>query len=1066
MQDLDVFAGRGLAHTLRYERPTQRPSPVLNPPLKPDELNQPPPDQARLLRLKELLYSVGRNKLLSVCDDRAIRDTAFPSWTVFQTHIQDDNLSDTIHVAFNPIILAPPNDYNTVYTTLKRTKEQRNALGQDVCPIVFDMGLLSKALEIVWAKPEEFAGVYPLEGGMHFMMCLFGGIGHVYGEAGLKQLLTESDVFAAKTTEHILSGKDFDRALRGLIMVDEVLNQRFITHFFKWLEERSDSVHSEIVETIASLNKESVQNKEELKCLLEALETQLLPHIEEFRTEGRACSPNFCFWDDYLAEVSLPMKLYLAASRHGLWHAHQYAKSKLLPFLFCSNRSVYSRFMPYLVLQNNRLPEDLLKQFEEGKFVAKLTPGLFNAVWYDYILEVTENKALKSSGGIIGITHNENALNRWFLARPVTAKYAMAFSSNKSENSTKHHSDTHYHVQAYNKAVGNMVDLFESGTFIDPFSLSDPPSRLLNFASGVEMTPDVEASLLGVHQSGKISLGTFVTSRLGPSPTKVFFDTLPKSKTMTCGPAKPKAKSKCSTVPLNGEQVCYRLLAINAFKKVPLERIMSFENSPVPLSIFTDDGSLMSTKKSDFLEKIESFIDPESYTLSASSTVGCFLYDAMAVVQMLQPPTEKATYEMMASLFWTYILAHRQGASQVHVVFDQYIENSLKTQTRLKRGENVTSIGPVSLHPKMVVNDWKKVLSSTRSKKELTRLLTKYLTENCHTLLDDGTTVYISGGMEDIAVKCTLTAVEYVQALESNHEEADSRLLLHVAHAASLGAQHCVVFSPDTDVFVLLVNHFSRLMMREIFFKTGRRSINRDLTRYVPIHTVADTLSPESIRIMLSVYCLTGCDTCSSFHGIGKKKTIQVMCKAAGELSDLADLGTSPSLTDKEKTAALKFVGLLYGHSDCSSLNSIRASHAHRNTVRPRKMPPTSDSFLLHLLRCTYQLFIWRAALNPKISFLDPLDFGYEKSISTNLYTPKLMDQAMAAPELLSDLVCSCVDLCSEECVCSHNEHPCTKACGCEGTLVEPICENLFTILASVQTGVDLEDDGQLYVAK
>ena len=44
--------------------------------------------------------------------------------------------------------------------------------------------------------------------------------------------------------------------------------------------------------------------------------------------------------------------------------------------------------------------------------MAKLTDGTFNAVWLDYILEVTENKSLKSSGGIIGLTHNENALTR------------------------------------------------------------------------------------------------------------------------------------------------------------------------------------------------------------------------------------------------------------------------------------------------------------------------------------------------------------------------------------------------------------------------------------------------------------------------------------------------------------------------------------------------------------------------------------------------------------------------------------------------------------------------------
>ena len=115
-----------------------------------------------------------------------------------------------------------------VYTILKRTQEQMIALGQEFCPIAFDMGLLTNALEIVWAKPEEFSGIIPMEGGMHYMMALFGGIGHVYSNAGLKDLLVDSDVFAKLSAEHILSGKDFDRALKAIVMVDEVLNRRFL----------------------------------------------------------------------------------------------------------------------------------------------------------------------------------------------------------------------------------------------------------------------------------------------------------------------------------------------------------------------------------------------------------------------------------------------------------------------------------------------------------------------------------------------------------------------------------------------------------------------------------------------------------------------------------------------------------------------------------------------------------------------------------------------------------------------------------------------------------------------
>jgi hypothetical protein len=49
--------------------------------------------------------------------------------------------------------------------------------------------------------------------------------------------------------------------------------------------------------------------------------------------------------------------------------------------------------------------------------------------------------------------------------------------------------------------------------------------------------------------------------------------------------------------------------------------------------------------------------------------------------------------------------------------------------------------------------------------------------------------------------------VEYVPTLYLNPEEADSRIILHVAFVSLLCVQQAAVFSPDTDVFVLLIHH-------------------------------------------------------------------------------------------------------------------------------------------------------------------------------------------------------------------------------------------------------------------
>ena len=55
---------------------------------------------------------------------------------------------------------------------------------------------------------------------MHLVMAIFCGIGSLYGDAGLKSLLHESGVYAPGTVNQMFSGKDFDRALHGLKLVE------------------------------------------------------------------------------------------------------------------------------------------------------------------------------------------------------------------------------------------------------------------------------------------------------------------------------------------------------------------------------------------------------------------------------------------------------------------------------------------------------------------------------------------------------------------------------------------------------------------------------------------------------------------------------------------------------------------------------------------------------------------------------------------------------------------------------------------------------------------------------
>ena len=243
-------------------------------------------------------------------------------------------------------------------------------------------------------------------------------------------------------------------------------------------------------------------------------------------------------------------------------------------------------------------------------------------------------------------------------------------------------------------------------------------------------------------------------------------------------------------------------------------------------------------------------------------------------------------------------------------------------------------------------------------------------------------------------------------------------------------------------------------MLNIFFFKTGRKGVHSDNTRYIPVHTIISKLQPDERSILLSVYCLTGCDTCFSFHGIGKKKAFQVLRRSANQLKALSDLGTEPKISGPVKAAAFCFVGLLYGHNQCTSLNTLRTSMVlEKFRVNPRRLPPTNDSFMLHLYRCIYQLLIWRGATESMVHLPNPLELGYMVDTQNGSFIPQMMSKTVAPPELLSDLICQCPDQCNADCACSHNEQPCTQVCECKGCLSgSDICQNLFIMLAHVYT--------------
>ena len=110
-------------------------------------------------------------------------------------------------------------------------------------------------------------------------------------------------------------------------------------------------------------------------------------------------------------------------------------------------------------------------------------------------------------------------------------------------------------------------------------------------------------------------------------------------------------------------------------------------------------------------------------------------------------------------------------------------------------------------------------------------------------------------------------------------------------------------------------------------------------------------------------------------------------------------------------------------------------SSFQNKTWRSWKTPPTSGALLQHVLRAHYQCYIWRQAVIPMQSLLEPLDFGWE--MSSWEYMPICTLEAIEPDEILINTTCSCKGECIENrCGCVKLNMKCSE-CGCS-----EFCEN------------------------
>lgn len=108
-----------------------------------------------------------------------------------------------------PTINAPATDLTTVFEILNRSEEIRKKLCLNTIVVVMDDSLFAKACEITW-KEDRFSHIILRMGTFHTICNMFSILGKRFGDAGLKDILIESQIVAEGSINGVLNGKQYN----------------------------------------------------------------------------------------------------------------------------------------------------------------------------------------------------------------------------------------------------------------------------------------------------------------------------------------------------------------------------------------------------------------------------------------------------------------------------------------------------------------------------------------------------------------------------------------------------------------------------------------------------------------------------------------------------------------------------------------------------------------------------------------------------------------------------------------------------------------------------------------
>ena len=331
------------------------------------------------------------------------------------------------------------------------------------------------------------------------------------------------------------------------------------------------------------------------------------------------------------------------------------------------------------------------------------------------------------------------------------------------------------------------------------------------------------------------------------------------------------------------------------------------------------------------------------------------IVDGMAEIQSLDKPEWTKTCKHLAEHFHNHLFNKHDETQGIRLIFDRYnVPSSLKSDTRTKRqGSEDPVCYRISDSTHIAKVPLKKLLSHTKTKAELTAFLAKKVKEHGQALRRQ---LDVARGKE------RKTIHKDMGHLQSDREEADTKIILYALDATADGATDLTIHSQDTDVLVLAIRRSS-----EICLNTSLVSERGTSHRSIKLQTIAEALGPEKTAALPAFRAITGADNTGSLSGKGKVSCWKAFLEAEDSvLNALAKLGREEQPGTDIKVGIERLVCQLYlPRTDITTVKELRWFLLRKKQAESDRLPPTQAALHQAILRAHFQLMVWNKDTEP-----------------------------------------------------------------------------------------------------